>query len=415
MEKSPPKWHRLPTDSHLLLYRFDWESDNYTLYVTDLQNVYVELLSYKQIIKRAFHYNTVGTAGIEPQANLSEFYLLLERLETGLTIPNTTRVVNAGTSRSTSRGLRLELEVKFPPSDQYAPESQSQRLFIPNPVLSWHFMAQPLPSNDPLHVMAFQTLLVGLLGIIDAQRNQIDDLCTLLKKKDFHLRHLKAETGATSEPAIHKDAYRPFERAPWIARWIIDRVKGEEDIVNIVRRLFTTTADMLWGYHARGRIWTDKDGRLIKLSNVKLLEQKEKLITDDDKNGDNDTDESTDSESNMGSIPKLIRRNSVLSSLLQSPKKPRLAPAMESALKRELESDQPPPLTFKRPCLESNASASMLSEPTSVVKNSAELVDDDIESKADVADNQISNSSNSSVVKSHASVASTKRRPKRRF
>lgn len=413
MENSPPKWHRLPTDSHLLLYRFDWESDNYTLYVTDLQNVYVELLSYKQIIKRAFHYNTVGTAGIEPQANLSEFYVLLDRLETGLTIANTTRVVNKGTSRSTSRGLRLELEVKFPPTDQYASESQSQRLFIPNPVLSWHFMVQPLPSNDPLHVMAFQTLLVGLLGIIDSQRNQIDDLCTLLKKKDFHLRHLKAETGATSEPAIHKDAYRPFERAPWTARWIIDRSKGEEDIMNIVRRLFTTAADMLWGYHARGRIWTDKDGRLIKLSNFKLLEQKEKFLTDNDKNGD--TDESTDSESNMESIPKLIRRNSVLSSPLQSPKKPRLAPAMESALKRELESDQPPPLTFKKPCLESSANASMLSEPTSVVENSAEFVDDGIESKADVADNQSSYSPNSSVVTSHASVASSKRRPKRRF
>jgi len=412
MEKSPPKWHRLPTDSHLLLYRFDWEPDHYTFYLTDLQNVYVELLSYKQIIKRAFHYDTVGSAGIEPQANLSEFYLLLGRLESGLTMADTTRV------SSPRHGLQLDLQVKFPPSDQYASQSQSQRLFNPNPVLSWHFAARPLPSTDPLHAMAFQTLLAGLLGVIDAQHNQIGDLCTLLKKKDFHLRHLKDETGGTSEPAIHKDAYGPFERGPWISQWLVDRAQeGEDDIVNIVRRSFAPAADMLWGYHARGRAWTDKQARLIKLDNAALLESS-------NAEEENDDDEITESEGESESIPKLIRRNSVLSSPLQSPRKPRLMPAAESALKRELESDQPPPLTFKKPCLEagSRMETPVSFEPAAITNSVGDNesngnsnnrpIDDGSDSRKDGD----SASSTASVVSSPTPlVSAAKRRPKRRF
>jgi hypothetical protein len=410
MEKSPPKWHRLPIDSHLLLYRFDWGSDYYTLYLTDLQKVYVELLSYKQIVKRAFHYNTVGNAGIEPQANLSEFYLLLGRLEAGLTMANTTRV-----SSSNSSGLQLELQVTFPSNDQYASQSQSQRLFNPNPVLSWHFMVRPLPSNDPLHVMAFQTLLAGLLGVIDAQHNQIGDLCTLLKKKDFHLRHLKDEIGAKNEPAIHKDAYSPFERAPWITQWLVDRSQGDEDdIVNIVRRSFSPVADLLWGYHARGCIWTDKRARLIKLDNAALLEH--------NNNEEENDDETTESEGESESIPKLIRRNSVLSSPLQSPRKPRLTSAAESALKRELESEQPPPLTFKKPRLEASSSVETppLSE-SAAIKTPADYNESDGNNNNNYGN--VFGGAEGDSVSSAASAASSptpvvpaaKRRPKRRF
>jgi hypothetical protein len=191
---------------------------------------------------------------------------------------NTTRV-----SSSCSSGLQLKLQVNTPSNDQYASQSQSQRLFNSNPVLLWHFRVRPLPSNGPMHVMAFQTLLAGLLGVIDAQHDQIGDLCTLLKKKYFHFRHLKDETSAKNEPAIHKDAYGPFERASWITQWLVDWSQGDEnDIVNIVRRSFSSVANLLWGYHARGRIWTDKRAQLIKLDNAALLEHNNNEEENDD-------------------------------------------------------------------------------------------------------------------------------------
>ncbi|KAF5098179.1 hypothetical protein D0Z00_002127 [Geotrichum galactomycetum] len=264
--------------------------------------------------------------------------------------------------------------------------------------------------------MAFQTLLVGLLGVIDAQNNQIGDLCALLKKKDFHLRHLKDETGGKSEPAIHKEAYGSFERAPWITQWLVDRAQGDEDdIVNIVRRSFSPAADMLWGYHARGRVWTDKQARLIKLDNTADLEHK-----NNNNEEENDDGETTESEGESESIPKLIRRNSVLSSPLQSPRKPRLAPAAESALKRELESVQPPPLTFKKPRLETTSSKDLspLSESAAITTPANKIESDGNNNNGDVFDKSESDSVSSAACATTSNSPTPivgKRRPKRRF
>lgn len=260
MDDAPPRWLKLQVPGYrLLLYRFDIEPESYTLYITDLHNVWVEFLPYQQIIQRA---DANKTCNIDPKTSLSEFYRFLEKLEAILAIE-----LNELAQRSIKmkrQGMSLSINTKDPPPEsleQAYSQSQSQSLHSApeNNVLDWTFCLIPLEMTDPRFILVFQTLILGLVGVIDSQGQQISDLMSLLRKKDFHLRHLREEYHVTDQPRIHRDAALQFVPDQWKANWKTQRESigeaGTADVEDVLTRSMNEHAQTIWGFHAHGCRW----------------------------------------------------------------------------------------------------------------------------------------------------------------
>lgn len=267
MDDSPPRWLKLQVPGYrLLLYRFDIEAESYCLYLTDLSRVWLEALPYQKILQRAdTSSNGIGSPykGIDPGQNLAEFYRFLGVLEEGLgadpsdLVQRTLSQTQSLNQNSMVLHLKLsEARTVYFPAHQ---ASQSQSQPDTSPALGWTFHLAPLAPTDPRFLLAFQTLILGLVGVVDAQGQQISELTGLLRKKDFHLRHLREEIGHTTEPRIHVDAWRQFKPEAWQSDWTSVRLnlqeKGTEDVDVVLGRAVTERAKPLWGFHAHGCRW----------------------------------------------------------------------------------------------------------------------------------------------------------------
>lgn len=283
METSPPQWLKLQVPGfRLLLYRFDIEPESYAFYVTDLNSVWCEDLAYQQIIERADDCTT-PFCGIDPKQSVDQFRAFLDMLAVGLAEPTGGGEDDRVLRSIKLDGTRLNLTLKITQQIHMAPEaSQSQSQSYSQTqgsssyshsqtslgthsetCVDWSFFLTSIPKANHRYTYAFQTIVLGLAGIVDAQGQQISDLMTVLRQKDFHLRHLREEYHDMREPRIHREAFRQFVPAAWQADWKARRDLagtavggGQADVDEVVTRAVTEYGGALWGYHAFGRHWT---------------------------------------------------------------------------------------------------------------------------------------------------------------
>lgn len=269
MDDSPPVWFKLNVPgSRLLLCRFDIEAETYALYVTDLTQIWVEALTYQQILQRAD--DCIVGGGLDPKRSMNEFYALLEKLSEHLAAPapSATSKTGSATEKSTKMQNRemvlsvkiveeiaaSELSQTYSQSQSYTPTHETS--------INWTFKLTLMSKADPRYLVVFQTIMLGLIGVVDAQGQQISELMVLLRKKDFHLRHLREEYHDTTEPHIHREAARTFVPSTWQHDWKSRREEAALadattlDVEEVLTRAFTDYATPLWGFHSAGRHWS---------------------------------------------------------------------------------------------------------------------------------------------------------------
>lgn len=377
MEDAPPRWLKLQVPGYrLLLHRFDIEAESYTLYITDLRHVWIEFLPYQQIIQRADRTST-KTCNIDPKQSLANFRRVLEMLGKALTMKLDELSERSITLNKRKSAMTLLVKTKDPPPESLEQiysqsQSQSHSLRSSQPEqnsLEWKFSLLPLEMSDPRYILVFQTLILGLVGVIDAQGQQISDLMTLIRKKDFHLRHLREEYHITEQPRIHREASRTFNPDEWKDGWISQREEageaGAADVDEILTRSMTERVPPLWGFHALGCVWrgsmvmTDQSSSPVSRDKLPegMIPSSPPLLYNNPDEGESTASED-DVVPDMKEEPKAayVLTFPLSSSPLHSPQK-RKFPAFDS-----LASEPPSPSPKKRMRQFSTASSSLASD-----------------------------------------------------
>lgn len=156
---------------------------------------------------------------------------------------------------SSSQQQHLQFSLGFSSSQQSQHSSQKKKEYPP---FRWEFKLHSIKSGNPLLQTLFQSLILGLVGIVDTLCAQRHELFEIIHRKDINLLDLSEAYGNSAyKPKRYKAEYKKFQKKEWETKWFSARVSGCDNLVNVFDRAMDS-AQPVWGFHAVGKHWTGK-------------------------------------------------------------------------------------------------------------------------------------------------------------
>lgn len=119
----------------------------------------------------------------------------------------------------------------------------------------WRFFLKPMEPLDPRRSALQQSLVLGLIGVVDTLFTQRKELFDVIRRKDIVLSDIKdAYANSSYKPRRHKGDFARFVADAWSAQYLERRAQGADELHNVVERAIDT-AQPIWGYHSLGPQW----------------------------------------------------------------------------------------------------------------------------------------------------------------
>lgn len=158
-------------------------------------------------------------------------------------------------SDSQRKGSNSQQYSQFSSGFNASQQSQRNSQKKEYPPFKWEFRLQPIESGNPILQTLFQSLILGLIGIVDTLCAQRHELYEIIHRKDINLLDLSEAYGnSTYKPKRYKAEFKKFQKTDWETRWYTSRISGCDSLANVFDRAMDS-AQPVWGFHAIGRHW----------------------------------------------------------------------------------------------------------------------------------------------------------------